>query len=309
MGMNSNKSGSIAVALFLMVLAAGTQSLAAPSRAAVFLGSFMKQEIGAGFNENGADDEKFPLALRSDNEIHVDFKTHLPGQVALHAHWEIEATDNDDTFDELWLRITGRLGRVILGWDDLVAHEMPPDPPAVGLSIGDVSDWVDDRSESSSGGDSPFKDHDLRLEAADVEQITYLTPVGMPLRFGISYAPDAGQEDQDGAPVDDDIYRYGIALAATYNGALGNGALGKMKAELGIAYQTWFRQPVTGSGRPEGYSVAGRIQIDRWTIGVAYLAIRDSFDGGGADLTDSQEGDGWQVGASYAWGPNEASLT
>jgi hypothetical protein len=264
----------------------------------------MIQEIGAGFNENGTDDEKFPLAIRSDNEIHVDFKTRLDIGVILHAHWEIEATDNDDTFDEMWLRVTGRFGRIIVGWDDLVAHEMPPDPPAVGLSIGDASDWIDDRTGSSSGGDSPFKDHDLRLEAADVEQITYLTPQGGKLRFGVSYMPDAGQEGQGGVATGDDIYQNGFALGATYQDEFG-----KMRVEFGAGYQTWFDQPLEGTGRPEGYSIAARFGLGRWTIGAAYLAIRDSFDGGGSEADDSQEGDGWQFGVSHAWGDTQASLT
>lgn len=274
-----------------------------PGRPTLAIGGFMKQEIGTGFNSNGAFDEKFPLDQLSDNEVHFNFRAALAGGIVVNAHWELEASESSDVFDEAWMRVTGPYGIIMLGWNDSVAHDLPPDIPAVGLSIGDADGWIDNHTGSSSSGDSAFEDNDLRLEAADPEMISYITPDIAGLRLGVSYIPDADQEGAGGVSTGGAVYGNGVALALNYRRSLGD-----FRLALGAAWHTWFDLPVKGT-RPEGYAVSAEARLGGFALGGGFLAIRDSFDGGGSQITDSQEGDGWQLGASYKRGPNRASLT
>lgn len=85
--------------------------------------------------------------------------------------------------------------------------------------------------------------------------------------------------------------------------------IGALRFTVGAGYQTWLDWPDNDAGRPEGFVVGMELRHGEFQLGAAHIAIDDTFDGGGAETTDSQDGTGFRLGLGYAWGPNEASLT
>ncbi len=275
------------------------------TRVAVTVGGFMKQEVGVPFNDQGVDGARVTVDQQTDTEIWFNFRAALANGLVIDGRVELEggAASETSRFDEVWMRVTGKFGRIIIGSEDSVAHNLPLDPPLAGLSISDAGNWVVDPTGASSGGDSAFKDNDLRLEADDPEMISYIAPTVDGLRLGVSYISNAARGEKDAATAGDSVYRNGVAVGLRYLRPIG-----KLRIGLGAAYQTWLDRP-GGGGPPLGYTASAHMWLGGLTIGGAFVAIHDSFDGGGAERGDSQEGEGFQIGARYAWGNRQASLT
>ena len=294
----------------------------------ITVNGFHKQEVGFATQKNDdAVGDTATFDVQSDSEIHFKFKYKLDNGVTLDGRWELEGdgaagvpAGATDVIDEVYMRISGKFGMLILGSENAVAHEMSFDPRNVGLSIGDMNEWVSfaPLSNISSSGDSPLEDEDLRMEDNDSEKVSYITPKFSGIQLGVSYIPNA-EQDMNGSIASTDsksrtdtgsVYGNGLSIAGTYQRKMG-----KVKLALSAGWQTWFDTPMFDDGsfghtgeNPTGMVFTGSIGFGAFTLRGGFVRIQNLFDNAGRQAKDSNDGDGITLGGHYKAGRTEYSL-
>ena len=271
---------------------------------------FIKQEIGFSQQDEEVVGDSATVDEQPDSEIHFKFKTKLDNGITIDGRWELEGFTTSDVIDEIYMRITGKFGRIILGSENSVAHDLSIDPRTVGLSITDGNEWItQSMSNISSSGDSPIEDEDLRFEDNDSEKISYYTPTFAGLRLGVSYVPNAEQDMNASVAASDSEYANGIALAGMYKRKID-----KVRFGIAAGYMTWLDRPdnpalTVDVERPKGWVLSGEVGYGPINVRAVLQKVKGLFDNTGTQFSDSQDGMGISVGGHYKAGRNEFSLT
>ena len=175
--------------------------------------------------------------------------------------------------------------------------------PDVGFGINDsdISDWV--INLSSADADSAYQSTFLYLGEDKATKITYFTPRIEGFQLGVSYIPEF--ERNNNALPERDIYRDGVAIGANFVREIGG-------AEIALAAGYLTADKPDGAlstiEDAEGYSLGGNISYAGFTFGASYADTQGNGSGG-TDSAVSFDGDGFDIGAAYAFGPAQVSLS
>lgn len=264
----------------------------------VKVGGYMEQFVGyvdqdvPGRDVSGAD-------VKSDTEIWFTGATVLDNGIEIGVNVQLEGNSETDQIDESYLSIKGWFGEILAGSENsamFLLHVAPKDY-GFGLNSGDNVEWVDFTGVGGNAGVFRGPLASTYVEPGrvnDVNRLSYFSPQLAGFQLGVSWVPDA-VEDDNGTVDRDAALHDGFTVAGAYRGRMGpvsvaaSAGWGMMQAADGAS-----------ASDPTAYNAGLSLGIADWTLAAAWA---------GADGdTGTGDGTGWTVGLNYAPGPWKVSL-
>ncbi|MGE0748894.1 MAG: porin [Rhodospirillales bacterium] len=234
-----------------------------------------------------------------DVEVHFNISAALDNGLRFDGRVELEGGSEGDQIDESWLRARWFFGDIYLGSRNPEAYKNTYFAPDVGTETVDYERWIIVKSGASTSGESPFLDPRLRFGCNDCDNVTYVTPRFAGFQLTGSYLPNVEQDLNTSIATTDSVYNKGVALGLNFDRKFDQLQIG-----FNAHYQTWLGVPAGLPDDPWGLTISGKISYAGFTVGGAWMLVEDFRSG----ATNSQDGSGWEVGASYAFGPNAVSF-
>ena len=172
---------------------------------------------GVAVVDNDAAEDNDDIAISNDVEISFKGSTVLDSGVEVAVNLELEGEQDDkDQMDETWAQIEGSFGTIRIGNDDPASYSMMTNAPYATYFYGiNTSFWS--TTISSGGWLSTYAGADV----GDSASLIYFSPVINGFQFGLSYAPEAGEEARNGT-ADQGEGNDVMAIGARYDGAFGD---------------------------------------------------------------------------------------
>jgi predicted porin len=285
------------------VFGAGLPASAQEERPHIGVGGFMRQIAGFASNDRLSAGGRTDFDIQVDSEIHFRFKTRLDNGLIVDGRWELEGATASDQIDEAFMRITGRFGQLVVGSENSAAYQMQIGPKAVSTSMTSADRWVVNTTGAATSGNSGIEDVRLKFEDGDSEKITYYTPRMAGLQLGLSYVPDADEDNNAELASSGPLYANGVALGVNFHHRLDGVEFG-----LAAGTATWADPTQGRTTRPIGYSLGFRLGHGGFVAAASYMSIDDLFGDGGADGEQRNDGAAIRLGLAWKDGPNAASL-
>ena len=293
------------------VLGAGT---AAADGISMGVGGYMNTYFSVGGIDEGSaakSDDYNSTGLFSDGEIHFKGEYKHDNGITFGVNVQLEdfgTANTGDTIDEKYIEVKGDFGRIVAGSENSAAYIMHYAAPSVGLPIN--SGWVTVFVPTPTGMSGIFRSPtgSTYLDFGNDENvITYYTPRFAGFQIGVTYAPSVvGNGDGKNFPVEADTnteYYNGFGVGANFVEDF-NG--------FGVAISAGYRRAtVSDALDAAGYddyqaiSFGANLSYAGFTVGGSYANEMD----GKAIAGGSTEGQSWDAGVSYAFGPWAVGLT
>ena len=204
---------------------------------------------------------------------------------------QLEGNTSGDTIDESFIFIKGSFGQILIGSENSAGYKMSygaPDSTWIGVNSGSTSQFMPWATGFRTIRETSFLEVDGNNDA---QRLTYFTPRFSGFQLGASYARDA---NQGGGQADLDTELGNIFdVGANYVNTLGG-------VDVALAGRYGTADAAAGDD-PTVYAIGLNLGFAGFTVGGSYAGQ----DGGQA----VNEGNFWDVGASYTTGPWAASLT
>ena len=287
----------------------------------ITVGGFTEHVIGGVIDSDQANRPNYAaLDTRNNVEVHFNGSAKLDNGLKISARVELEgsthtgrhggscdnqtascqpsAANSDDQIDEMFLAVSGTFGQVIVGPTENVAWKM-----LVGSSgswatgVGWNQAFNSPSFVTAADGNGPsVAHHSTRLAVAsngDSEKISYMSPKFGGFQVGVSYTPNAAEDNHTNTA--SNLDHDGLAGAVSYSGKFG-----------GVGIAGGF-----GYSNMQGPASGG----EDWTTWAA--AARMDFGGGfrvsGAykqtESPDAEAGYVFDGGVRYVTGANSFSVT
>ncbi len=256
------------------------------------VGGYMEQYFGYGSSDT---DDRDHFDQKSDSEIIFEGSTTLDNGIQFGVNVQLEGNTSSDTIDESYAFIEGDFGRVLMGSENSAGYIMSVTAPNVGIGInsGDQGDWVPFEADAGTGRQPLGSTSVENAGVNDANRLTYFTPRFSGFQGGISYTPDAGEDDNT-QPSENAEYHDGIDVGVNFTESFGGfdvAAYGR----YGFA-----SNDSTGGDDPEVFGAGLNVGFAGFTVGGSYAQQEEA---------GANEGLGFDVGASYGTGPWGVSLT
>ncbi len=287
--MKNRLLGGTALVAAGMLVAPGVQ---AEEPIKLGVGGFMEQYFGYASSDI---DDRDHFDQKSDSEIIFSGSTTLDNGIQFGVNVQLEGNTSGDTIDESYAFIEGDFGRVLLGSENSAGYLMSVAAPNVGIGIntGDQIDWVPIDNEAGFFRGTLGSTFVENNAVNDVNRLTYFTPRFSGLQGGITYTPDA-EEDDNTQPSENASFHDGIDFGLNFTESFG-----------GFDVSTYGRYGIAsndapGGDDPEVFSTGLSIGYAGFTVGGSYANQDDA---------GANEGQSFDVGASYGTGPWAVSVT
>lgn len=256
------------------------------------VGGFMEQYFGYASSDI---DDRDHFDQKSDSEIIFSGSTTLDNGIQFGVNVQLEGNTSGDQIDESFAFVEGDFGRILLGSENSAGYLMTVAAPNVGIGIntGDQIDWVPIDNEAGFFRGTLGSTFVENNAVNDVNRLTYFTPRFSGLQAGISYTPDA-EEDDNTQPNENAEFHDGVDVALNFTETFG-----------GFDVATYGRYGIAsndspGGDDPEVFSTGLKIGYGGFTVGGSYANQDDA---------GANEGQSFDVGASYGTGPWAVSVT
>ena len=235
-------------------------------------------------NSDTSDD----IALSNDVELRFAGSTVLDSGVEVGVRIEIEGEQSGDQGDETYMYLEGSFGTIRVGNDDPAGYAMGTAAPYATWFYGiNTPYWVGSFSGPNSNWHSTF----ITGNAGDSASVMYFSPVINGFQFGVSYAPEAGEEARSGT-ADRSKGNDLTSVGARYDGAFG---------DAGVTVAGGYAsKDMADSGTLTDMSAGVVVSMSGVSVGGSFRTT-DHDDG-----TDDTEQ--YDVGISYGDGPWTVSL-
>lgn len=256
------------------------------------VGGFMEQYFGYAASDI---DDRDHFDQKSDSEIIFSGSTTLDNGIQFGVNVQLEGNTSGDTIDESFAFIEGDFGRVLLGSENTAGYLMTVAAPNVGIGIntGDQADWVPITSDATFVR-APLGSTFVENAAVnDANRLTYFTPIFAGFQAGLSYTPDAGEDDNT-QPSENAAFHDGIDVAVKFREILGDFDV-RAYGRYGMA-----SNDATGGDDPSVVSTGMSLGYAGFTVGGSYA---------NQDEAGANEGQAFDIGASYETGPWGVSIT
>ena len=292
--------GSTAIVAAGMI--ASVPSANAASKMKLSVGGYMEQWVGFTSQDDGAGQDYSGFSTVSDGEIHFKGKTKLDNGITVGVNVQLEAQQGGDQIDEQYMTVSGAFGQIIIGDENSAMYKMhyAPSDYGIGTNSGDVTSW--NKPVSDAEGDSiamgghyraPFGATYIEPDAInDAAKISYFTPRVSGFQLGLSYAPDAAQ-DNNGLPNRDAVNSDYVMVGANFVQKMGG-----LSVAISGGYGT-VTDAAEGGTEPEATSFGIKLGMGGVSAGVSYANFSDS---GNADA------EGINAGVAYSSGPMGVSV-
>ena len=256
------------------------------------VGGFMEQYFGYGSSDI---DDRDHFDQKSDSEIIFSGSTTLDNGIQFGVNVQLEGNTSSDQIDESYAFIEGDFGRILAGSENSAGYIMSVTAPNVGIGInsGDQGDWVPFDSDGATGRQPLGSTSVENAGVNDANRLTYFTPRFSGFQGGISYTPDA-EEDDNTQPDENAEFHDGIDVGVNFTETFGNLDV-EAYGRYGIA-----SNDATGGDDPSVFGAGLALGYAGFTVGGSYAQQEDA---------GANEGLGFDIGASYETGPWGVSLT
>ncbi len=257
------------------------------------VGGFMEQYFGYASSDI---DDRDHFDQKSDSEIIFSGSTTLDNGIQFGVNVQLEGNTGGDQIDESYAFVDGDFGRLLLGSENSAGYLMSMEAPNVGIGInsGDQGDWVPVESDANLSARGTLGATTLENAAVnDVNRLTYFTPRYSGLQAGISYTPDA-EEDDNTQPSENAEFHDGIDVGVNFEESFGG-----FDVEAFGRYGTASNDS-PGGDDPEVFGAGLALGYAGFTVGGSY---------GQQEEAGENEGQAWDIGASYTTGPWGVSLS
>jgi hypothetical protein len=321
------------------LVAAGTLSLAvdawaqkAANPVSLRLGGYMDQRIGSAFQRQdekertGSTSPQAPGASQgtfdqqTEAEIHFIGDGRLDNGLVIRAVVELEVTGSPgNMIDEQYLILRNGYGQVIVGNEDPVTSLMTTGyishlASSVGLSLTyDITPWIPAPAGWVSPSPTAGATHAVMLESFDndANKIIYVSPRFFGLQLGVSYAPEATQDLQDdgvgNSPPTKEVWSDSIGVAANYEIKFDQVSIG-VAAGYNEAKGSGIVNNRNAGQNPTQWGGGGRVDFGGLRVLAGYKKLENMDGLSPAIPTNNLDGDIWNVGVRYNWGPNGVSF-
>ena len=292
--------GSTAIVAAGMI--ASVPSANAASKMKLSVGGYMEQWVGFTSGDDGAGQDYSGFSTVSDGEIHFKGKTKLDNGITVGVNVQLEAQQGGDQIDEQYMTVSGAFGQIIIGDENSAMYKMhyAPSDFGIGTNSGDVTSW--NKPVSDAEGDSiamgghyraPFGATYIEPDAInDAAKISYFTPRVSGFQLGVSYAPDAAQ-DNNSQPNRDAVNSDYIMVGANFVQKMGGMSVG-----ISGGYGT-VTDAAAGGVEPEATSFGIKLGIGGVSAGVSYANFSDHGE---------KDQEGINAGVAYSSGPMGVSV-
>ncbi len=267
---------------------------------------------GRGGASTTGDPAKFDT--RYDQEIHFNGRTTLDNGITVGFRVELEGATSGDQIDETYAFVESRFGRLEVGSLNSVNYKMHYTAPDVFtrgfVQEGQVFDWLV-QTTGSPVSDSMFGNTVSRMWDNDSEKINYYTPRIAGFQVGFSYTPEARQDSN--AVIQQSVgYQSGWSAAGNFVRTFG-----AFDIAASLGYQTWSVPDGNSAPDPKQYNAGLVVGFAGFKLGGSYGKMEDARQATsgtnaaaatGPGITNN-EGQAWNVGGSYTFGPASVSLT
>ena len=231
--------------------------------------------------------------------------------------WDAITTANNQIRNN-WTFLSGGFGELRLGSTASVGQTMFVGAPDAFSGPGSVNDGkIYDNIVSptkTSTSDMTFTTN-IRLFDRSANKIVYYTPRFEGFQLGLNYTPEPSQNLN--AIATNNAYRYGKFVALNYTNTLGGVAV-----QAYGQYLTW-EKPAAYAGTstaivkdPKGYGLGLQLGYMGFGLGGSWATIKDGVAMTRANVAGTTafganhtiDGDAYEVGASYTFGPAMVSI-
>jgi len=275
---------------------------------------YKNEFFGIGNADDSAGTDYGNTNLFNDGEIHFRGETALDNGLTVGVQVELEAFQSGDQVDESYAYIQGDFGKVVAGNENLANYNTfwGVTAPAVGTPIN--SGWITVFVPAVPGGGfgaagsfrSPLLTTNLDI-GNDENTISYYSPRFAGFQFTGGFAPavadsGAGQAGQANEGTQyHNAFGVGFNFSNSFNGIDLGVAAGYNRGSVDTAREA------AGADDFEQVKVGASVGVAGFTIAGSYA---NSLEGKtNAANTVTNEGQSYDIGASYSTGPWGASLT
>ena len=292
--------GSTAIVAAGMI--ASVPSAEAASKMKLNVGGYMEQWVGFTSGDDGVGQDYSGFSTVSDGEIHFKGKTKLDNGITVGVNVQLEAQQGGDQIDEQYMEVSGGFGKIIIGDENSAMYKMhyAPSDFGIGTNSGDNTSWNDpvadaegDSINMGSHFRSPFGATYIEPDAVnDSAKISYFTPRVSGFQLGVSYAPDAAQ-DNNSQPNRDAVNSDYVMVGANFVQKMGGMSVG-----ISGGYGT-VTDAAVGGDEPEATSFGIKLGMGGVSAGVSYANFSDSGE---------RDQEGINAGVAYSSGPMGVSI-
>lgn len=300
------------------VLGAGS---AAADGISMGIGGYMNTYFSVGGIDEGTaakSDDYNSTGLFSDGEIHFKGEYKHDNGITFGVNVQLEdfgTANTGDTIDEKYIEVKGDFGRIVAGSENSAAYIMHYAAPSVGLPIN--SGWVTVFVPTPTGMSGIFRSPtgSTYLDFGNDENvITYYTPRFAGFQIGVTYAPSVvGNGDGKNFPVEadrnDDFYNgfaVGLNYVQDFNGFGVSASAGYRRATTPKDLEDFLDSGLgIDAGDVQMVSFGLQLSYAGFTLGGSYA---NQISGPNFGLVTT-EGQSWDVGLSYAYGPWHVGAT
>lgn len=257
--------------------------------------------------------------FRQDTELHFKAKTTLDNGLTVGFHNEMK-TITSALENESYIYFSGGWGKVNAGSEDGAAYLLQVAAPSADSNIDGMRQYISGIGRFAPTG-APLNGlggqtgvgpagGNLEYDHADfgaTDRLTYLSPKLNGFQAGVSWAPNAGQQNSIVMLTpDNDAGQYENLwdIAARWDGDVSG-----VKLSIGAGYSSADLEspaaPAAGAVAAglDSWNVGASAALGEFSVGAAYLAgDTENFTGVGTATTDLEK-DTWVVGAAWDRGP------
>lgn len=221
------------------------------------VGGYHEQWVGFASNDGGSGSDVSGVDVQEDSEIHFKGSTTLDNGLTFGVNVQLEGNVQGDQIDESYLFVRGSFGEIMLGNENGAAYAMHYgfSTHGVTLNTGDHQNWIIGNSFSLAST------YAFARADNDSAKIRWISPRMSGFQVGLSYAPEATQDD-DGFPSEATNHpgtaEHVVALAANYDGKFDD-----VRIRVSVGYQDFL-------------DVNSNSNVDPW---VGAVGIRVGFGG------------------------------
>ncbi len=253
----------------------------------------------------------------SDGEIQFTGSTALDNGLTVGVHVELEADARGDQIDEAYAFVEGGFGKIVVGGENLANYNTfwGVTAPSVGVPIN--SGWITTFVPPPAGHELSFRSTITTTNVDignDENSISYYSPRFAGFQFTGGYAPtvtDSGEgKTFTGFEANENTeyhnaFGVGLNFKESFNGVSLKFAGGYNRIEAPNEVEA------LGGDDVQQLKVGVNIGVAGFSVGGSYA---NEFDGkiitdGAGGIKRSEEGQSWDVGASYSTGPWGVSAT
>ncbi len=245
---------------------------------------------GVAVSDNDATPDNDDISIANDVEISFAGSTVLDSGLEIGVRMELEGEQASDQMDETYAYIEGSFGTLRIGNDDAASAQMGTAAPYATYFYGlNTPYWAYSPGISSAfegSSNATWMSTFAGVDAGDSASIMYFSPSFNGIQFGLSYAPEAGEEARN-SPADQSEGNEVASVGIRYDGSFG---------DAGVAFSVGYASLDDNAADTTTEDMSMGVVVSMSDVSVGGSFRTTDYDAGGDDLVQ------FDAGISYSMG-------